>query len=129
MDKLQALKHVWNASEKIRKYYKEHEPDFDIDAMDETTIMSQGADTPGEVADMIIGDGIENGLVCALSNSNAEVFYVIPEPDLPTSETPMNFRVRGYEVVEKTVMARGTSGGVYVPIAWVGKRVRIIRIE
>jgi len=37
--------------------------------------------------------------------------------------------MEGYEVVEKVVMSAGTSGRVYVPISWVGKIVRIVRLE
>jgi hypothetical protein len=47
--------------------------------------------------------------------------YARSAPDL--------YRIQGYEVVEKTVTARGTSGGVYVPVSWVGKRVKIVRID
>ncbi|MCK9592969.1 MAG: DUF2080 family transposase-associated protein [Methanoregula sp.] len=38
--------------------------------------------------------------------------------------------VEGYEMIEKTVMPQGaTSGRVYVPKAWIGKKVKIIRTE
>jgi len=43
--------------------------------------------------------------------------------------SPDVLSIRGYEVVEKTVAARGTSGGVYVPPSWIGKRVKIVRID
>ncbi|MDI6720458.1 MAG: DUF2080 family transposase-associated protein [Methanomicrobiales archaeon] len=41
--------------------------------------------------------------------------------------SPSKYEVAGYEMIEKTVAARGNSGGVYVPPSWVGKRVAVIR--
>lgn len=35
----------------------------------------------------------------------------------------------GYEMLEKNVNQSGNSGRVYVPIEWVGKRVKIILVE
>ena len=43
------------------------------------------------------------------------------------SPSPSQFTIDGYEMIEKTVAARGHSGGVYVPPSWVGKRVAVIR--
>ncbi len=38
-------------------------------------------------------------------------------------------QVTGFEMLEKQVNQSGNSGRVYVPIEWVGKRVKIILIE
>ncbi len=38
-------------------------------------------------------------------------------------------KVRGYQIIEKTVKESGNSGRVYIPIEWVGKKVKIILIE
>ena len=38
-------------------------------------------------------------------------------------------RMEGYEVVEKKAEQGGNSGRVYVPKAWVGKKVRVVLIE
>ncbi|PIO04088.1 hypothetical protein COT48_02215 [Candidatus Woesearchaeota archaeon CG08_land_8_20_14_0_20_47_9] len=38
-------------------------------------------------------------------------------------------RLRGYEMLEKTVNKSGNSGRVYVPFEWIGKRVKIILVE
>lgn len=49
-----------------------------------------------------------------------------------TSETEnllSKFEVFGEEMVEKRVKASGNSGRVYLPPDWVGKRVKIIRID
>lgn len=35
----------------------------------------------------------------------------------------------GYEMFEKLVRKSGNSGRVYVPVEWVGKKVKIILLE
>lgn len=39
------------------------------------------------------------------------------------------FEVYGEEMIEKEVRQSGNSGRVYLPPDWVGKRVKIIRID
>ena len=39
------------------------------------------------------------------------------------------FEVFGQEMVEKVVKRSGNSGRVYLPPDWVGRRVKVIRIE
>ncbi len=39
------------------------------------------------------------------------------------------FEVYGQEMIEKVVKRSGNSGRVYLPPDWVGKRVKIIRVE
>jgi putative transposon-encoded protein len=41
----------------------------------------------------------------------------------------LKIEVKGYEVIEKRVNATGSSGRVYVPKKWVGKRVKVILLE
>ena len=38
-------------------------------------------------------------------------------------------RLTGYEMLEKKVSKSGNSGRVYVPVEWIGKRVKIILVE
>lgn len=38
-------------------------------------------------------------------------------------------QLSGFEMLEKQVKQSGNSGRVYVPIDWVGKKVKIIRVE
>ncbi|MFH1510624.1 MAG: DUF2080 family transposase-associated protein [Candidatus Woesearchaeota archaeon] len=38
-------------------------------------------------------------------------------------------QIFGFEMLEKQVNRSGNSGRVYIPIEWVGKRVKIILIE
>jgi putative transposon-encoded protein len=45
----------------------------------------------------------------------------IPEPD--------RYEIEGYEVLEKTARASGTTARVLVPRRWVEKRVKIVRID
>ena len=45
------------------------------------------------------------------------------------AEKPMEIRMEGYEVIEKTVTQHATSAKVLVPKHWIGKRVRAVRIE
>ena len=39
------------------------------------------------------------------------------------------FEVFGEEMIEKEVKPSGNSGRVYLPLDWVGKHVKIIRID
>lgn len=40
-----------------------------------------------------------------------------------------NIKLVGYEMLEKQVNKSGNSGRVYLPIEWIGKKVKIIRLE
>ena len=39
------------------------------------------------------------------------------------------YQIQGYEVLEKTAKATGTTARVLVPRSWAGKRVKIVRVE
>ena len=41
----------------------------------------------------------------------------------------MEIKIEGYQIVEKVVKLSGNSGRVYVPIDWVGKKVKVVLIE
>ena len=43
--------------------------------------------------------------------------------------TKTNIQLVGYEMLEKQVNKSGNSGRVYVPIEWLGKKVKIILLE
>ncbi len=57
------------------------------------------------------------------------------EPDLETLVSSISvhnkskFEVYGEEMIEKEVKQSGNSGRVYLPPEWVGKHVKIIRID
>ena len=38
-------------------------------------------------------------------------------------------QLTGYEMLEKKVNKSGNSGRVYVPVEWIGKKVKIILVE
>ena len=39
------------------------------------------------------------------------------------------FEVYGEEMIEKTVALSGKSGRIYVPLDWLGKNVKVIRVH
>ena len=41
----------------------------------------------------------------------------------------VKFKLYGEEVVNKIVSASGKCGRIYLPLGWVGKRVKIIRVD
>jgi putative transposon-encoded protein len=45
------------------------------------------------------------------------------------STQSMNVSTQAYEVLERVVKARGTSGGVYLPVSWTGKRVKVLLLD
>jgi putative transposon-encoded protein len=52
-----------------------------------------------------------------------------PPADEETSAQKAKFEVYGEEMIEKVVKLSGNSGRVYLPPDWVGKTVKIIRID
>ena len=54
-----------------------------------------------------------------------------PPPDTGEGAIPrsVRFEVYGVEMIEKTVKSSGDTGRIYLPSGWVGKAVKIIRIE
>jgi putative transposon-encoded protein len=38
-------------------------------------------------------------------------------------------RLTGFEMLEKQVNKSGNSGRIYVPVEWLGKRVKVILLE
>ena len=53
------------------------------------------------------------------------LYEVITRPAVPSSK----FEVWGEEMIEKEVRQSGNSGRVYLPPEWVGRHVKIIRID
>ena len=45
------------------------------------------------------------------------------------AEKPMEIRMEGYEVIEKTATQHATSAKVLVPKHWIGKKVRAVRLD
>jgi putative transposon-encoded protein len=44
-------------------------------------------------------------------------------------QKPVIMKMEGYEMVEKIAKPSGTTARVLVPRHWIGKRVRIIRVD
>ena len=51
------------------------------------------------------------------------------KPDDTGKSPKTRFRVFGEEMIEKVVKSSGNSGRIYLPLDWVGKHVKIIRID
>jgi putative transposon-encoded protein len=51
------------------------------------------------------------------------------EPTADISISRVKFEVYGEEMIEKKVKQSGNSGRVYLPPDWVGRHVKIIRID
>ena len=50
-------------------------------------------------------------------------------PEDPGTAPMARFGVFGVEMIEKQVKPSGNTGRVYLPMDWVGKHVKIIRID
>ena len=51
------------------------------------------------------------------------------EPAMARTRKESKFEVYGEEMVEKVVAKSGSSGRVYLPPDWIGKRVKVIRVD
>ena len=49
--------------------------------------------------------------------------------DVTINRDKVKFEIYGEEMIEKTVKLSGNSGRVYLPPNWVGRHVKIIRID
>ena len=49
--------------------------------------------------------------------------------NVATAKSKVKFEIFGEEMIEKTVKLSGNSGRVYLPPTWVGRNVKIIRID
>lgn len=41
----------------------------------------------------------------------------------------MDITLKGYEVIERMVKVQGSSGGIYLPKTWLGKKVKVVLLE
>ncbi len=67
-----------------------------------------------------------------MSNIDEQQAGTPPGPDADneaSSRRKAKFEVYGEEMIEKEVKQSGNSGRVYLPPEWVGKNVKIIRID
>jgi putative transposon-encoded protein len=54
---------------------------------------------------------------------------IVEKPEETSKSPKAKFEVFGEEMIEKEVKQSGNSGRVYLPPDWVGKLVKIIRID
>jgi putative transposon-encoded protein len=45
------------------------------------------------------------------------------------STKAMTVQTEAFEVIERVVKARGSSGGIYLPKTWTGKRVKVLLLD
>ena len=71
-----------------------------------------------------------NGLTDPMTPKKTQMPYIpsqVEKPSLVMNKS--KFEVYGEEMIEKVVKLSGNSGRVYLPPEWVGKHVKIIRID
>ena len=44
-------------------------------------------------------------------------------------EGVMKIEMYGYEAIEKIARKSGSTAGIYVPVGWTGKKIKIVRLE
>jgi len=55
--------------------------------------------------------------------------YVLVSYFIANMRKETRIQLLGFEMLEKQVTKSGNSGRVYVPIEWIGKKVKIILVE
>ncbi len=55
--------------------------------------------------------------------------YAAGGSEMARTRKEAKFEVFGQEMLEKVVAKSGSSGRVYLPPGWIGKRVKVIRVE
>lgn len=60
---------------------------------------------------------------------NATATKDADKKEVPPDRIKVKFEVYGSEMVEKKVNSSGNSGRVYLPPNWVGRNVKIIRVD
>jgi putative transposon-encoded protein len=53
----------------------------------------------------------------------------IPQQEPESRVGSVKFEVHGIELLTKQVRQSGNSGRIYLPPTWVGKRVKIVRLD
>ncbi|MBI5522320.1 MAG: DUF2080 family transposase-associated protein [Desulfarculus sp.] len=52
-----------------------------------------------------------------------------PDPGLETATSKVHLTIMGKELIYKKVTKSGKSGRVYLPLEWVGKTVKVVRVD
>jgi putative transposon-encoded protein len=54
---------------------------------------------------------------------------ITAKPEHRNDSPKTKFAVFGEEMIEKEVKSSGNSGRIYLPLEWVGKHIKVIRID
>ena len=82
------------------------------------------------LADMIVEEAAAENVVLVGGREAVRAYLLDYRQDLQDAiPEPDRYEIGGYEVLEKTARATGTTGRVLVPRSWVEKRVKIVRID
>jgi len=65
-------------------------------------------------------------VICILEH---QYLYVVVSYIVAKMKKETKIELLGFEMLEKQVTKSGNSGRVYVPIEWIGKRVKIVLVE
>lgn len=65
-------------------------------------------------------------MICILEH---QYLYVVVSYIVAKMKKETKIELLGFEMLEKQVTKSGNSGRVYVPIEWIGKRVKIVLVE
>lgn len=69
MDRYDTLKYIWENSADIRRWYSEQHG-FDIDRINRYNVRNYGVDQYGDLIDLILEDGIKDGIIKAEMNDD-----------------------------------------------------------
>jgi putative transposon-encoded protein len=82
------------------------------------------------VADRIVEEAASENVVLVGGREAVRAYLLDYRQDLQDAiPEPDRYEIEGYEVLEKTARATGTTARVLVPRSWVEKRVKIVRID
>ena len=65
-------------------------------------------------------------MICILNHHNS---FILVSYIVAIMKRETKIQLLGFEMLEKQVTKSGNSGRVYVPIEWIGKRVKIVLVE
>ncbi len=83
-----------------------------------------------ELADRIVEEAAAENVVLVGGREAVRAYLLDYRQDLRDAiPEPDRYEIEGYEVLEKTARATGTTARVLVPRSWVEKRVKIVRID
>lgn len=82
------------------------------------------------LADTIVEEAAAENVIIVEGREAVRAYLIDYRQDLRDAvPSPDRYEIEGYEVIEKTATASGTSGHVPVPRKWIGHRVKIVRID